>query len=960
MGHTLEPSTASTDGPASRYGLLLTAAGAAVLAAVLALKPGGPVVAAWVGAIVNLLGPVVGLAWWLRSRRPVGPAHSPCAASSLLLGLSIATFLVGQILFYYYDRVSGANVFPSPADAFFLAAYPLQMAAVLMLPCRPASGLRAARVVLDGLITFATLATFSWFFLVGPIIAQSAIPPGARALAAAYPAMGLAILFCLILFASGGENVRPTAGALRPFVAGLLVLVLADVVFAYHNLRGTYVTGHPNDVTWPLGYMLLGVAAARLRRMPAAPAPALSADPAGTLTPPPARAAAPAVHSVPLWQALLPYALMPLLLALLYYIRHLEVESPLQRNVERLATLVVTFVVLRQLLSIVENARLNARLRQAMADLDASLRSLAESHETVRQSEHRFRLASQHSGNLIYECRFDGDGSNLEWFGDVDGPLGYPPGGFPRTTSAWAKTIHPEDRERVAEALKRHLSDGEPYSVEYRITRHDGRYLMWADRGCAIRDDAGRAVRMVGAVADVTARKEAEQRLRHESLHDALTGLPNRVLFCERVEQCIRRARRTPGYQFAVLFLDLDRFKVINDSLGHAAGDRLLVSVADRLRTCLRGVDAVARDASVESVARLGGDEFTVLLDELRGPEDAVRVAERIQAELAKPIDFEGHDIVSSASIGVTHGGPAYETAKDLLRDADAAMYRAKNAGRARHAVFDATMHEAAVERLRLESDLRRAVDREELLLQYQPVVSLVTRELLGFEALLRWRRAGGTAVNPAEFVAVAEDAGLIVPIGAWAVREACRQLADWNARHPNRPPLSMSVNLSRKQLTDPGIVDHCRRVIQETGIAPACLKLEITESVIMEDPRTATHVLSLLKQLGVGLHIDDFGTGYSSLSCLHEFPLDGLKIDRAFSFQSDKRDHAAIINAIINLAHNLGMTVIAEGIETSGQLALLQGLDCDCGQGYYFARPLDPDAADRLIAAGTTMALSA
>ena len=955
MGQTNGQSIDSAGRPA----LLWLGLAAAALAAFLTVQPGGPAVAAWVGTAANLLGPFAALAWWLGSlrRRPdeplTGRGAGPARTSSLLLGLSILSFFAGTVVFYYYDRVKGVHPFPSPADAFFLAAYPLQMAAVLLLPCRPASGLRTARVVLDGLITISALATFAWFFLLGPIMAESAIAPAARALAAAYPVMGLAILFCLVLLPGGGEGVRRLTPALRPFVAGLLVLVLADVVFALQNLRGTYVTGHPNDVTWPLGYLLLGVAAARLRRVPAA---AASAPP--QTTNPSARPHVTAAPAVPLWQALIPYALMPPLAVLLYTVHDWADDSPLQRGVERGGTVTVVLVLLRQLLTVIDNARLNRSLRHALQDLDASHRSLAQSHEHLRESEERFRLASQHSGDLIYECRFDGDA--LDWFGDVDGCLGYAAGTFPRTMAAWEQAVHPDDRQRVSDALRRHLDEGAPFSIEYRIARQDGTYLTWADRGCAIRDGAGRAVRMVGAVADVTLRKAAEQQLRYESLHDALTGLPNRVLFCERVEQCIRRARRTPGYHFAVLFLDLDRFKVINDSLGHAAGDRLLVTVAERVQTCLRGLDSVSRDGGDESVARLGGDEFTVLLEDLRGPEDAVRVAERIQAELAKPIDFEGHDIVSSASIGVTHGGPQYGTAKDLLRDADAAMYRAKSAGRARHAVFDATMHEAAVARLRMESDLRRAVERDELMLQYQPLVSLTTRELLGFEALLRWRRAGGAPVSPGEFVAVAEDAGLIVPIGAWALREACRQLARWNARHPNRPPLSMSVNLSRKQLTDPGIVEHCRRVLAETGISPSCLKLEITESVIMEDPKTATQVLSTLRKLGVGLHIDDFGTGYSSLSCLHEFPLDGLKIDRAFSFQSDKRDHAAIINAIINLAHNLGMTVIAEGIETSGQLALLQGLDCDCGQGYYFARPMDPDAAERLIAQGMTLALSA
>jgi predicted signal transduction protein with EAL and GGDEF domain len=424
------------------------------------------------------------------------------------------------------------------------------------------------------------------------------------------------------------------------------------------------------------------------------------------------------------------------------------------------------------------------------------------------------------------------------------------------------------------------------------------------------------------------------------------------------------------------VFLDLDRFKVINDSLGHAAGDRLLIEVSRRLQTSLRDYDAVSRDvaesqaaappvASAErgeeanAVARLGGDEFTILLDGLRAPADAVRVAERIQADLARPIDFEGHELVTSASIGIILGNSQYEAAKDLLRDADAAMYRAKQAGRARHVVFDASMHAEAVERLRTEGALRRALGRHELVLHYQPIVDLTSGALVGFEALARWRR-DGRLVPPAEFIPVAEDTGLILPIGNWVVHEACRQLAEWRARQPARAAaLTVNVNLSRKQLADPQIVEHCRRTLAAHGLPPGLLKLEITESVIMEDRTVATEALAALKRLGVGVQIDDFGTGYSSLSCLHEFPLDGLKIDREFAFNSGDRDNAAIVNAIIHLAHNLRMDVVAEGIETREQLVMLQALDCDSGQGMLFAGPLDAAAAEQFIlstASGTSV----
>jgi diguanylate cyclase (GGDEF)-like protein/PAS domain S-box-containing protein len=470
-------------------------------------------------------------------------------------------------------------------------------------------------------------------------------------------------------------------------------------------------------------------------------------------------------------------------------------------------------------------------------------------------------------------------------------------------------------------------------------------------------------VRVVVAHENVTERRIAEDRLRHDSLHDALTGLPNRALFADRVERCIERARRSPHYEFAVLFLDLDRFKVINDSLGHAAGDQLLTTVAGRLQHCLRATDCVTRPLDADTshphtVARLGGDEFTILLDDLHGPDDAARIAERILRTVTQPMQFGTHEVTTTASVGIVPSGGGngrYTSAKDLLRDADTAMYRAKAAGKARYAVFDSTMHDSAVARLQLESDLRRAVERNELVLHYQPIVSLQTRdrELEGFEALVRWRREG-KLVSPADFIPIAEDTGLIVPIGAWVLREACRQLAAWRSQYPHLP-VSMSINLSRRQLPDPALVPLLNQVLLETGVDPHLVKLEITESVIMDDSNAANKVLAAIKETGVRFSMDDFGTGYSSLSCLHRFPIDVLKIDRAFlSNIGERRNAAAVVQAIVSLAHSMGMKVVAEGLETAEQLAFLQPLACDYGQGYLFSRPLPADAAERFLTTGS------
>ena len=454
------------------------------------------------------------------------------------------------------------------------------------------------------------------------------------------------------------------------------------------------------------------------------------------------------------------------------------------------------------------------------------------------------------------------------------------------------------------------------------------------------------------------AAKRAGERMAHQALHDALTGLPNRTLFQDRVGRCLARARRDGGYRFAVLFLDLDRFKVVNDSLGHAAGDKLLTAVAARLAECVREADGVARvgggDGRAERVvARMGGDEFTVLLDGLGEPGDAARVAERILAAVGRPVEFEGHEIATSASIGVVIGGPDYGSHEDVLRDADAAMYEAKARGKNRYAIFDEAVHATAVARLRLESDLRRAIERGELVLHYQPIVSLRTRDVVGLEALVRWRR-DGRLVSPADFIPVAEETGIIVPVGRWVLAEACRQMAAWRAKHPSLPPAWVSVNVSRRQLGDPELVAHVARVIGESGVDPSLVKLELTESVIMEDGEAARRTLLRLKELGVRVSMDDFGTGYSSLSCLHRFPIDELKVDRSFVLDHDgRRDAAAVVYAVVNLAHNLGIRVVAEGLEHAEHVAFLQALDCDYGQGFLFAPPLEAGEAEAFLLRG-------
>jgi diguanylate cyclase (GGDEF)-like protein len=450
---------------------------------------------------------------------------------------------------------------------------------------------------------------------------------------------------------------------------------------------------------------------------------------------------------------------------------------------------------------------------------------------------------------------------------------------------------------------------------------------------------------------DVTERRLAEERLRHDSRHDALTGLPNRVLFAERVERCLNLSSHGE-YCFAVLFLDLDRFKIINDSLGHAAGDWLLQTISERLLGCLRESDAVAIPAESNTIARMGGDEFTILLELLRHPKDAVRVAERILRALAKPLSFDGVELTTTASIGIVTCGPDCETyscAKDVLRDADAAMYKAKAAGRDRFVVFDAKMHEEAVRHLSLESDLRRAVEREELVLHYQPIMAMSGKRVVGMEALLRWRR-NGILVSPADFIPIAEETSLIIGIGRWVLEESCRQMAQWQRAFPSPEPLVMAINISRRQLNNGTLPADLDRALENTGVNPASVFLEITEGTIMDDPETAKRTMDRLKQSGARLAIDDFGTGYSSLSCLRRFSIDVLKIDKSFVQRiSDRRD-AKVVQTIVNLAHNLDMRVVAEGVETPEQCQFLESCQCDFAQGYLFAKPLGAADAEKFL----------
>lgn len=586
-----------------------------------------------------------------------------------------------------------------------------------------------------------------------------------------------------------------------------------------------------------------------------------------------------------------------------------------------------------------EKWHLAREARVKRAELEARV---TESERALRDSQDLFTLASAGARDGVWDWDLAAD--RVHYSARWMAMLGFPALAAEASPRLWLDCVLPDDLPALEAALDAHFSGQTEYlECEFRARHADGMPRWLLCRGAAIRDAGGRAIRVAGSLTDTTERKLAERHLRSLEVHDALTGLPNRVLLVERLDRAIHRARRSPEFRFAVLHLDLDRFKMINDSLGHAAGDELLRSFADRVVAITRAVDTPTRRG--DPLSRIGGDEFVLLIEGLHSDADACRVAQRVMVAAATPFEIGGHVIHVGCSVGIALSSPKYETPEEVLRDADLALYHAKAQGRNRLEIYDRQVHGATLNRWQLEGEMRAALGTGAFFLQYQPIIAMQSGEVRGLEALVRWQHPRLGKVPPLDFIPLAEETGLVVPLGLEVLKIACRDLARWRAEHPSLRDLRVSVNVSARQIERDGLADSFAAVVAAAGIEPSAIDLEITESVLLDGAGGRLEELERLRRMGFSLHLDDFGTGYCSFGYLRTVHVDALKIDRSF-VQAMEQDSMTepIVTAIVKLAHTFGMQVVAEGIETEGQRLRMGDLGCDLAQGYLYSRPVNAE----------------
>jgi diguanylate cyclase (GGDEF)-like protein/PAS domain S-box-containing protein len=579
-------------------------------------------------------------------------------------------------------------------------------------------------------------------------------------------------------------------------------------------------------------------------------------------------------------------------------------------------------------------------------------------HQKSKKREELFQIVTENAADMI--ALVDVKGHRLYNSPAYKRILGYSSAELGETSSF--EQIHTDDRFKVLEAAREARSTGVGRKLEYRVRHKDGSWRVLESIASAIRNEKGEVAKLVIVNRDVTGRKRAEEQLEHNSFHDALTGLPNRRLFLDRLQHMFARTQRSPEHQYAVLFVDLDGFKIFNDTMSPTAGDLVIIEMGRRLGSCLRDQDTISRPQDsvplkTAVLSRMGGDEFTILLEGVSDASDAMRAARRILSAVAEPFLVEGREVRSSASVGIAMGTAAHERAEDLLQDADVAMRRAKAMGGNRCEVFDEAMHTRAINRLKLEAELREALVKRQFRVYYQPILVLETKRIVGFEALLRWQHPEQGLISPFKFIEAAEDTGLLVSTGQWVILEACKQLQAWKMEIPTMGAVTVSVNISAKQFADSRFVSDLEATLRQTGIDAAQLCVEITENVAATDPKLTATVLSHLKQLRVGVILDDFGTGTSSLSGLRQFPVEALKIDRSLVggmlLDRGARD---TVEVIIFLGEKLKLKVIAEGIESAKQLDHLRALGCELGQGYLLSQPVEAKAAGLMLRTSNSM----
>lgn len=796
---------------------------------------------------------------------------------------------IASALWEYFEVITKTQPFPSWADPFYLVFYVLMFIGLLLAAPEIKTFEEGLKLGLDaGIVTLGS-GMLLWYYLLQPIAQAEADSSLMTALSLAYPVCDLVLIFgfSMVLFRQSDTN----RWAINLLLVAIFIFFFADVLFGYQNLNGTYKSGTLADSLYTISGFVT-VLAAHLQYVLCSSAN----EPASKIQKEP--------KSV-IW---LPYAAIIAGYGLLLSFASEDLNDVLSQLII-IAGVLITLVVFRQVISI---------------------RETVKGKEALGELQERFQGIYNSSKDAIGFINFDGvlidvNDSFTKLVGYTKEEL--------LSGKTYQELTPKEHHKYNNECVKKAIELDQPCEYEKEYLRKDGTRVPVSVTAFTARGNDGKPIGLAAIIRDITERKRNEEQLLHNALHDALTNLPNRILFLEHLRAAINRNARRITTNFAVLFLDFDRFKVINDSLGHLEGDKLLILIARRLRSSLRPSDIVAR---------LGGDEFTILLDGFENSEDVLLVVERIETTLQKPFNLTEREVFISASIGVAMSEVGYKNADEMLRDADTAMYYAKATGKARHQFFTHELHERANNRLQLENEMRPALERGEFCLYYQPIMNIQSNRIHGFEALVRWQHPERGLISPNEFIPVAEETGFIVSLGEWVLREACRQFREWQTQNAAYSGWIISVNLSCKQFLQQDLGEMVSSILDETKVSPESLHLEVTESSVMEDIKTATEIMNGLQKLGVKISVDDFGTGYSSLSYLHHLPIDSLKIDRSFvSEMLQHQKNAEIVRTILMLAESLGIEVIAEGIETKAQLEHLKYLECRNGQGYLFSPPL-------------------